>query len=151
MKTGTQTTKESDSSPQRKKLLTILIASVSVILIDQLSKILITKNIIPISYTTNTGAGFGLFQDSNSLLIWLAVIIIGIIIYLYNKIPEKESLPQISTALIIGGAIGNLIDRIRLGHVIDFIDLKIWPSFNIADSAITIGAIILIFYLIKKK
>ena len=78
------------------------------------------------------------------------LLIIGIIIYYYDKIP-KNKYAEISAALILGGAVGNLIDRVLRGHVIDFIDLRIWPSFNIADTAISIGAIGLILYLIKKK
>lgn len=136
---------------EKKKIFTISIISLIVIFLDQLAKILIVKQIIPIDYITNTGASFGLFQDSVSLLIWISIIIIGVIFYLYDKIPVKERIVHIFTALILGGAVGNLIDRIRLRYVIDFIDLKIWPSFNIADAAITIGAIGLIIYLIRKK
>ena len=136
---------------EKKKLSVILITTILVVLLDQLSKILIVKGLIPISYSLNTGAGFGILKSSTTLLIWISIIVIGLIFYYYDKIPLKQKSVQIATALILAGAIGNLIDRIRLGHVIDFIDLKIWPSFNIADSAITIGAIILIMYLIKKK
>jgi len=135
---------------EKKKLSIILITTISIIFLDQLLKILITKSIIPISYTTNTGAGFGLFQDSTSLLIWFSIIVIGIICYLYDKIPEEKKYIQFSIALILGGALGNLIDRIRFGYVVDFINLRIWPSFNIADAAITLGVIGVIIFLIKK-
>ena len=133
------------------KLLIISIISISITLLDQLIKALIIKDILPISYTRNTGAGFGLFQDSAVLLIWVSIIVVGIIFYLYDRIPVKEKLVQLSTGLILGGTIGNLVDRIRLGYVVDFIDLNIWPSFNIADAAITIGAIGLIIYFLRKK
>ena len=84
-------------------------------------------------------------------LIWLSIIILGVILYYHDKIAAKDKFLHTSIAIIFGGSIGNLIDRIRLGYVIDFIDLKIWPSFNIADAAITLGAIGLIYYMIKKK
>ena len=142
-----------------KKERLFIIAAFSVVIADQISKFLIAKylqysvplikNILHLTYIENTGAGFGLFKNMNSLLIWVAIIIIGIIFYNYNKIP-KENLPQIMTGLIVGGAFGNLISRIFLGYVIDFIDFRIWPAFNIADSAITIGAIGLIIFFWKK-
>ena len=136
---------------EKKKLSVILITTILVVLLDQLSKILIVKGIIPLSYLLNTGAGFGILKNSTALLIWISIIVIGLILYYYEKVPVKLKSVQIATALILAGAIGNLIDRIRLGHVIDFINLRIWPSFNIADSAITIGAILLIIYLVKEK
>lgn len=136
---------------EKKKLILFSIAAVLIILLDQLMKIFVVKEVIPISYSTNTGAGFGLFQDSVKILIWISVFVVGLIVYYYDKIPVKEKLIQAAVGLILGGTIGNLIDRIRLGYVIDFIDLRIWPSFNIADSAITVGVIGLIIYLVKKK
>jgi len=65
--------------------------------------------------------------------------VIAVIIYYFDKIPNKDRFLQFSIALVLGGAIGNLIDRIVLGYVIDFIDLTFWPAFNVADSAITLG------------
>ena len=73
---------------------------------------------------------------------------IGLILFYYDKLPKKKYV-VVSTALIFSGAIGNLIDRIFLGYVVDFIDIGLWPAFNVADSAITIGAIGIIYYLIK--
>ncbi len=69
---------------------------------------------------------------------------------MYEKIPKQRSI-QFYVGLLLGGTIGNLIDRLRLSYVIDFIDLKIWPSFNLADAAITVGVIGLIIYFIRKK
>ena len=132
-----------------------------IIILDQLTKYIVDKtmylhqsiplinNILHFTYIQNTGAGFGILKNMNSLLIWVSVIVIGIILYNYDKIPQKN-FPQIATALIIGGAFGNLISRIFIGYVTDFIDFRIWPAFNVADSAITIGAIGLIIYFWKK-
>lgn len=131
----------------KKKVLVIFLTALLIILLDQLTKFLAEKYLITIH---NTGAGFGLFKDSTTLLIWFSIIVIGAILYSYDKIPEKTSI-QLFVGLLLGGTIGNLIDRLRLSYVIDFIDLKIWPSFNLADAAITIGVIGLIIYLIRKK
>lgn len=131
----------------KKKAGIIFLTAVAVVLLDQITKFFAEKYL---TITYNPGAGFGLFQDSTSLLIWFSIIVIGIILYSYDKIPKQSSI-QFYVGLLLGGTIGNLIDRIRLNYVIDFIDLKIWPSFNIADAAITISVIGLIIYLIKKK
>lgn len=157
-------------NPKNKKLTDIkdnnffVFSSISLIILlsDQLIKFLITKNIslnqtIPIisnifqlTYIQNTGAGFGLFQNSTRLLIWFSIIAVGIIFYFYNAF-SKDKYIRIFMAFILGGTLGNLFDRIRLGYVIDFLDFRIWPAFNIADAAITVGVIGLIIYLIKEE
>ncbi len=142
-----------------KKALSIISISV---LVDQLTKYLIVKNLnlhqsIPIirdifhlTYIQNTGAGFGILKGTNSLLIWLTIMILGLILWNYDKVPDRP-LPRAAIALIIAGAIGNLLSRIFFGYVIDFIDFRIWPAFNIADAAITIGAIVLVISLLKDQ
>ena len=97
----------------------------------------------------NTGAGFSLLQGQAWLLIWFSLMVIGIILFVFDKIPQNCSL--IYVALIFGGTIGNLIDRLAYGYVIDFIDFNFWPTFNLADSAICIGAVLLGFYVLRKK
>ena len=87
---------------------------------------------------TNTGASFSLFQGMNTTFIWVSLIVIGAVLYYWDKIEEHNKLAMI---LILSGILGNFIDRVLLGHVIDFIDFKIWPVFNLADSCITIGII----------
>ena len=77
------------------------------------------------------------------------------ILYFYKNTPKKYSMLATGFALILGGALGNLIDRIRLGEVVDFLDFYIgsyhWPAFNVADSAISVGVAILLFHLVFKK
>ncbi|GAF74610.1 unnamed protein product, partial [marine sediment metagenome] len=109
----------------------------------------IIKNVFYFSLVKNTGAAFGILKNQTLLLIWFSVIVIGVILFYMDKIP-KDKIVQIFTALILGGTISNLIDRLRLGYVIDFINFKIWPAFNIADAAVTIGAIGLIIYFLRK-
>lgn len=132
-----------------------------IILLDQATKYLISKsmalsqsiplikNMLHITYVVNTGAGFGILKNMNTFLIWVTIIVIGILFYFYDSF-SKDKLSQISLSLIVGGAFGNLLTRIFLGHVIDFIDFRVWPVFNVADSAVTIGAVLLIFCLWKK-
>jgi len=99
----------------------------------------------------NTGAAFGLFKNSTFFFILVsvaAVVVIGGILVRSVRLGEflKRKLFNFSLVLIISGAMGNLIDRARFMYVIDFIDFRIWPVFNVADSSITIGTALLIFY-----
>lgn len=121
-----------------------LIAGI-VVVIDQVTKAIATTHL---TLVRNTGAAFGLFRDQTIIFILIsAAAIIFITFYLVKK-QVRYYLPM---ALILGGAVGNLIDRLRFGHVIDFIDLHFWPVFNVADSCITIGAVILFFVIIRGK
>ncbi|MBT4604530.1 signal peptidase II [archaeon] len=136
----------------------IFIAITSIIVIlDQLTKILIKQTkptlqflFLNIHYSTNTGAGFGIFQNSSFLLGILSLIFVIALILYYPKIP-KTKIYQIVSALLLGGAIGNMIDRLIRREVIDFIATSFWPSFNVADAAISISAIIIIILLIKEE
>lgn len=102
---------------------------------------------IRLTYVTNTGGAFGLFPDQRLFLIVTAAI--GVLaIFLYFRFPPAESsLLTLGLGLQLGGAVGNLADRIRLGHVTDFIDLRFWPVFNLADSSIVVGVTVLAFFL----
>ena len=122
----------------------------SVIILDQLTKY-IAKNLKNLKIIMNPGSLWGLFPNATILLIWLSVIVVGVFLYNYDKIQKSNIKIKIGSALIVGGAIGNLIDRILYKSVIDFIDFGWWPSFNISDSAITIGVILLIFYILKEE
>ena len=130
-----------------KKHYIIFITAFFIILFDQLTKVIVED--MPF-IVKNTGAVFGILTGQTDMLIWISFFVIGGIFFYYDKIPENKFV-LLSVGLILGGTIGNLIDRIRLGYVIDFIDLKFWPSFNIADSAVSVGAVILIIYLMKNK
>ena len=112
----------------------------------------VIPNIFNLTLTSNTGAAFGLLKDHRILFLSLSVfVIIFILIYAMRH----KSMPIATAAalgLVLGGAVGNMVDRIRLGYVIDFLDFRIWPVFNIADSSICIGAgmLILIAFLHKE-
>ncbi|MCC6177863.1 MAG: signal peptidase II [Chloroflexi bacterium] len=97
------------------------------------------------TYVENRGAAFGLFQDQTAFFILVGIIVIGVIVGSYRYIPEPSWLLNVCLGLQMGGAIGNLIDRVHVGYVVDFIDLTFWPVFNIADSAICVGVVVLAF------
>jgi signal peptidase II len=121
---------------------------IAVIFIDQISK-QIVHAVQPqgalFRLTQNTGAGFGILQDQTIVLAIISLVVASAVIYYYEKIP-KQKWPQILWALFLGGVIGNLIDRLLRGYVIDFIDVGFWPSFNIADSALTVSVMGLVIW-----
>ncbi|MEK6948434.1 MAG: signal peptidase II [Nanoarchaeota archaeon] len=99
------------------------------------------------NYTENTGAIFGILKNNNLFFIILTIIIVILLVYLIKK--EKKY--QLELSIILSGAIGNLIDRIIYGYVIDFIDTKIWPIFNLADMYITIGIALILLKIITEE
>jgi signal peptidase II len=142
------------------------------ILTDQVTKALIARNIflnssvkvIPgffqLVHIRNRGAIFGFFNQSGSQLVYLLLSLasftaLGLVIYYFFKTPADEKFLRISLSLILAGALGNFIDRIFRGSVIDFLDLSVkgwhWPSFNVADSCISIGALMLVFAFLFKR
>lgn len=110
----------------------------------------VINNFLYIKNVQNTGIGFGLLQGNNTLVIWLTIIFVGVIIYYLDEIVSKNY-SAVFAGLLIGGAIGNLMDRIFLGFVRDFIAFTFWPAFNAADAAITVGGIGLIVLFLRKK
>lgn len=144
------------------KYLFLCVISVLVIGVDQATKLLITKSldlytvipIIPgyfnITYLHNKGAAFGLLAESSYRLPFFLVVTgaaLIILLFALHKSRDDQRLNAFSLALIFSGAVGNLIDRVRFGEVIDFLDFYFsnhhWPAFNIADSAICIGVALL--------
>ncbi len=110
--------------------------------------IAIIENVFHLTYVRNFGAAFGILKHQKLFFIVLTTaVLIGIIIFL-RKQPRIHSVVKFSLSLIVSGAVGNLIDRVAYGYVIDFFDFRIWPVFNIADMAIVIGAFLLSYYLI---
>lgn len=145
-----------------KKSIIICSTALIVVLLDQLTKFLIRKNFqlnqsLPIvknafhlTYITNTGSAFGLFKNFNLFFILFSIAVIIAIFYYIKKINEKERKLQFAAGLLLGGTIGNLIDRLVHSSVTDFLDFRIWPVFNVADSAVTISVVLLIIILWKK-
>lgn len=101
------------------------------------------------TYVTNTGAAFGLFPSHGYVfMVVAAVVAVAIAIY-YWHMPAGQVLIKLSLGLQLGGAMGNLVDRLLYGHVVDFIDFKFWPVFNLADTSIVVGVALLAYALLK--
>ena len=123
-------------------------------LLDLNESIAVIQNVLHFSLVHNTGIAFGLFKDCGAVFIIIPVILTGLLIYNVYYYRHSENLTRtyiIAFSLILGGAVGNLIDRLFIGYVIDFIDFRVWPVFNVADSAITIGAAIILLKCIPSK
>ncbi|MBQ3417223.1 MAG: signal peptidase II [Ruminococcus sp.] len=132
-----------------------------VVAVDQITKYIVVSNVKPqgsvgfiphvldFVYSENRGVAFGMFQDATWLFVVLTSIVIVAFLILLIKNYKTSKLFSIASALIIGGGIGNLIDRIRLGYVVDFLQLSFFnPICNLADYAITFGTVLLIVYLL---
>lgn len=102
------------------------------------------------THTANTGAAFGLFPDASLFFVAMAFLVIGAIIFFYDRLPTHHLLVRVALGLQLGGALGNLTDRLTRGAVTDFIHFKFWPVFNIADSGIVVGVLILGYYLMRE-
>ncbi len=132
--------------------------AVAVFVADYLTKLWVRTSMFPgqsippdapvrLTYITNTGSAFGLFQNQTIFLVITAVIGIGAII-LYHSMHSAKTLPlTVSLGLQLGGAAGNLVERLRYGRVTDFIDLRFWPVFTVADSCIVVGVALLAWLL----
>jgi signal peptidase II len=92
----------------------------------------------------NSGAAFGMFQNGNMVFTVLAFIVIGAIIYYYPRVEMEDWTLKLAMGLQLAGASGNLIDRLLMGKVTDFISISVFPVFNIADASITIGVVVLL-------
>ena len=133
------------------------------VLLDQLSKLLIADNMqlyqsinimpyVNLTYVHNTGAAFSFLSEAGGWQRWffaaLAIVIGSVIAVWLSRLKAHETLMAVSLSLVLGGAIGNLIDRLAYGYVIDFIDIYVqswhWPAFNVADSAITLGVVLML-------
>ncbi len=149
--------------PLGKRKVAFSLTALLVLVSDQLSKIWIRSNLdvgqsLPetgpfrLTHIYNTGAAFGLFQDQSFSLTIVALIgIVAVLLFVFivpRRFPSLDTkLGILALGLVFGGTIGNLVDRLRFGYVTDFIDISIWPAFNIADSAITVGIILLLYSL----
>jgi len=140
----------------------IFIIVTSVIFLDQISKFLalkflhlntpvpLIKNFFNLTLVHNRGAAFGLLQNQLVLFVLVSLFAIGLIFYnLKNK--TNSMVMKLSLSLILAGAAGNLIDRLRFGFVVDFLDFRVWPVFNLADSVITVAAAALTWELLFRK
>ena len=138
--------------------MTFLVASL-VFILDRITKITVAgnmsyghsikilPNIFHFTFVLNNGTAFGLMKGQNNLFAVFSAIAIAVILAYVIRHKDLGFAISLALGLILGGAAGNLFDRIKFGHVIDFLDFRIWPVFNVADSAITIGVSILVIML----
>lgn len=155
------------------KIYILLIAIVSLVsVIDQVTKLYIVKSLklyesmvvirhfFSLTYTRNPGAAFGFLAEQDGpfrsvFFLLISAVALVFLVYFFIKTPSEETLSIVALSLILGGAIGNFLDRVQRGEVIDFLDFYIgryhWWIFNVADSAITVGISILILQTFFKK
>lgn len=146
--------------------------ALTVAALDQLTKLYIERTltlgegipVIPeffhISYVLNPGAAFGFLAGShpafrNPFFIGVSILAVFLIVYYHRRAKEKGTFFVLGLSLILGGAVGNLIDRLRIGMVVDFLDFHIgsyhWPAFNVADAAITTGVFLMLLDLLRES
>jgi signal peptidase II len=163
----------STASPSRDMRWLILTIAALVVGLDRASKLWIISHIQPgyaiviiprvfrLTHVLNTGAAFSMFEGSTSpnlvrnLLIGFSVVAVIVVLVLIWKMGRGLSLTSVALALILGGAVGNLYDRIRFAYVVDFLEVHIihyhWPDFNVADSAIVVGACLLLLEMLRPQ
>lgn len=140
----------------------LFLPAVIVVVLDQITKHLFWRlgqnhEIIPgylnITLVKNAGAAFGMFQGARAFFVVASFLAVALIIYLGARLPCEQRGRRILLGLILGGAVGNLIDRVASGQVIDFLQIGVaghyWPVFNVADMGVTIGAALLILYAMR--
>ena len=137
--------------------------SAVVVLVDQATKYWIASRmetgesspviagVFHITYILNAGAAFGILENKTWFFVAVALLLICGVIYIYPRLPANKPFLKLGAGLLTGGAIGNLIDRIRIGYVVDFFDFRIWPIFNIADICIVCGVACLVYVLLTTR
>lgn len=148
-------------------MLASLIIAAVVLVIDQLSKIAVVsgmevsqsipviQDVLHMTYVQNRGMAFGLFSDNRMLFLIPTVVLIAAVVFAIVKLGKKNKVLDVSLGLILGGGIGNMIDRVARGFVVDFVDFcafDFWQwVFNVADSAVVVGAFLFMFAMITDK
>lgn len=140
-----------------------LILMILVVVLDRITKLAVVntltenmsipiiKNVFHLTYILNPGAAFGMLEYSRVFFIALTVVILACAVIFRKKIQKEAPMMKYGGALFLGGAIGNLIDRIETGLVVDFFDFRIWPIFNVADIAICVGVGLIIWSVMKEE
>jgi signal peptidase II len=144
----------------------------AVVVLDQVTKALVSRSmdlheyvpvidgILSLSHVRNQGAAFGVLSNAGLphqpvLLSAVSLVALAAIAVYFVRLPASARMPRIALALVLGGAIGNLVDRVRLGYVVDFVHVfwrdHVWPDFNVADSAITVGVALLVLDVLRSR
>ena len=141
---------------------TLLQLATLALALDQLTKFVVRQTLewhyswpasgfFRFTHVQNTGSAFGLLQDQNLPLLIVSVVGVAVLAFIYQSQQRPGILMRVSIALMLGGAVGNLVDRIWQGHVTDFVDIGPWPVFNLADSSIVVGLIIMASVLVLNR
>jgi signal peptidase II len=147
------------TGPSQRALI-VLVAAL-LLAIDQLTKWLVVTHLqrgdfirvcsfVQIKHTYNTGVAFGLWATGGKALPVLAAACIIVLLIWGARYARHSALVGLALALVVGGALGNMLDRIRLGHVVDFIDFGFWPVFNVADACVVGGALLLLYHSLRR-
>ncbi len=110
----------------------------------------IIQGIFHLTFVQNPGAAFGLMKYQTGLFIVITVVVILIIVVYSRKLGKGDNLFRVALGLQLGGAVGNLADRVRFGYVVDFLDFRVWPVFNLADTAIVVGVVLFAYELLRR-
>lgn len=147
----------------RRSLLVGALACVSALILDQIAKWIVLETLGPggtrdaieiipgalrFHFVRNTGSAFGLFQGNSDILRVLAIVAVVILVIYYLRSASRDWVMALAMGLQVGGALGNIVDRFRHGYVVDFINVPRFPIFNTADSAITVGVVLLMYALL---
>jgi signal peptidase II len=139
--------------------LSLATVAIAAVIADQLTKAIVTNRLdlndqvhivgpFSIHHVTNSGIAFGLFASATSIVIVLTMLAVAWMLYFFARSGARHPVLPVALGLVIGGSVSNLIDRVRLGHVTDFLDFKYWPAFNLADTFIVVGVAALLLALV---
>jgi signal peptidase II len=142
--------------PQWASLATVALSALGA---DQLTKAIVTSRLdlfdevhvvgpFSIHHVTNSGIAFGFFSSATSLVILLTTLAVAWMLYFFARSGSRHPILPVALGLVMGGSVSNLVDRVRLGHVTDFLDLRYWPAFNLADTFIVVGVAALLLALV---
>jgi len=148
-------------SMQTRRLALLAVPALVVLVLDQVSKYLVLRSLqhgrvidllgglVRLDFTRNTGAAFGIFRSGGLVFAAIAVLVAVGIALSHQRVARSGYLVRLGLGLVVGGAIGNLLDRVRFGYVVDFVDLRWWYVFNLADSAIVAGVALMVLHSIR--
>lgn len=157
---------------EKKELIRLIVVTSGIVLVDQATKkwivmhlalhehIVVIDNFFHITHVLNPGGAFGFFATQSQMVrkivfLFLSSLVALFICWFYTRVAKTHIVLSYGLALIFSGAVGNLVDRFRYGHVVDFLDFYVgtahWPAFNVADAAISVGMAVLIYHAVFKK
>lgn len=133
--------------------------AIAILALDQLTKYIVrlrlpigsswpnsdalTGRFFSFTHVENTGVSFGMFQGHNDVMVIVALVVVAGVLLYRRHVARKDTWLNVATGLIVGGALGNMVDRVAIDHVVDFLDFKVWPVFNVADTSVFVGVLLL--------